>query len=270
MMGYDASAPPCPRCGTPFPTKARFCRSCGLTQEVAHDPIWRASAALPASDYQQQGNLYAAQAPSAAPPDDPFARARRGQAYQGYQAGYADYDDAPPPKRPFWRSLWGLTVIAFLLLLVVGASAFAIYYYPSLCSVQQRKSLRQDIPLPCGITYLNHLDRSASGTTGPGSEEWVYSVDDQTPAQIIAFYQQRLPTSDYGWKLPAAVQDVESHALAACKGETVALIRGTDQTAQEDPFTFEPPPGGSLLLIILAPRKNLAPQIQQACALSQG
>jgi hypothetical protein len=281
-MAYDPSSPPCPRCGTPFPATSRFCRSCGLTQEVAQDPAWRSTTSAPVSDSQAQGNLYAGsqpyapvaqspaygpagQQPYAAPPDDPFARARNNPSYQAVPLGYAD---EPPPKRSFWRSFWGLSAIALLLLMVVGVSAFGIYFYPSLCSVQQRQSLPTDVPLPCGITYLNHLDRSASGTTGPGSQEWVYSVDGQNPAQIISFYQAKLTTSPYGWTLPSAIQSPENNALAACKGSLVALINGSQQERQEGDFTFDPPPGGSLLLIIEAPLKNLSPQIQQACALT--
>jgi hypothetical protein len=233
---------------------------------VAQDPFWRSSVA---AGNQPQSQSNAAQQPyGAAPqPGDPFAHARRGQSYQAYSAGYAD---EPPPKRPFWRSLWALMVVFFLLLLVVGVSAFAIFYYPSLCAVQQRNELRQDIPLPCGITFLKHLDRSASGTTGPGSEEWVYTVDSQTPAQIATFYQQRLTNSEYGWTLPSAVQGTESDAVLGCKASTVTLIRGSQQSVKEGEFVFDPPARGSLLLIILAPLKNLAPQIQQACTLSQG
>src|SRR6185437_16441755 len=62
VMGYDASAPPCPRCGTPFPLTGRFCRKCGLTQEVAQDPDWRASAATPAPQYTPAYDTYNANA----------------------------------------------------------------------------------------------------------------------------------------------------------------------------------------------------------------
>ena len=151
----------------------------------------------------------------------------------------------------------------FLLLMVVGVSAFAIYYYPQLCSAQQRNNLRLDIPLPCGVTFLNHLDRSASGTTGPGSEESVYSVDGQTPAQITTFYQDKLTNT--GWTLPAAIEDPADFELAACQSPTVALINSTQQPHSEGGLTFDPPSGGSLLLIILAPEKNLLSQVQQAC-----
>lgn len=267
-MGYQASDPPCPRCGTPFPLTARVCRSCGLTQEVAQDPFWRSSAAAPGADYAPQGQAYPAQQPysppAQQPASDPFARSRRVQSYQAYPVGYAD--EPPPKKGSFWRSLGGLSLIALLLLMVVGVSAFAIYYYPSLCSVQQRNDLPQDLPLPCGITFLDHLDRSASGTTGPGSEEWVYSVDGQSPAQIITFYHDRLTASQYGWTLPSALQSPENNALAACKGQTAALINGSTTTNPDD--NIAPPPGASLLIIILAPLKNLAPQVQQACALT--
>lgn len=259
-MLRDSSAPPCPRCGAPFPNKASVCPNCGLTQEVAQDPFWRSSAPTPTSDFQAQDQSYSTQRASGPVPGDPFAHARRSQPYEAYSVGYAD----APPKHSFWRSLWVLAVVAFLLVLVVGVSAFAIFFYPSLCSAQQRNNLEQDIPLPCGITFLNHLDRSASGTTGPGSQEWVYSVDSQTPAQIISFYQSKLPND--GWALPSTIQGVDNNALAACKGQTAALIRSTNQATQETAdFTFQPPPGGSLLLIILAPLKNLIPQIQQAC-----
>lgn len=258
-MRPDTSAPPCPRCGAPFPNRASVCPNCGLTQEVAQDPFWRSSAPIPTSDYQAQDRSYSTQRSSG--PPDPFAHARRSQPYQAYSVGYAD---EPLPKRSFLRSLWVLAVVAFLLLLVVGVSAFAIFFYPALCSAQQRNNLEQDIPLPCGITFLSHLDRSASDTTGPGSQEWVYGVDGQKPAQIISFYQSKLPND--GWALPSAIQGLDNNALAACKGQTAALIRSTDQTAQETAdFIFQPPPGGSLLLIIVAPLKNLIPQIQRAC-----
>src|SRR5215472_6783457 len=62
VMGYDASAPPCPRCGTPFPLTGRFCPGCGLTQEVAQDPFWRSSAAAPASNDGAAQNRYNANA----------------------------------------------------------------------------------------------------------------------------------------------------------------------------------------------------------------
>ncbi len=269
-MGYDPSAPPCPRCGTLMPASARFCRNCGLTQEVAQDMLWRSSA--PYGVVQPPDNGYAEPladdeppyaappgAPQYAPPADPFARSRRGPAQSAYPAvGF----DPPPPKRHFWRSFWGLSVVGFLLLLVVGVGAFAMYFYPQLCSAQQRNNLRDDLPLPCGITFIDHLDRSASGTTGPGSEEWVYSVDGTSPAQIASFYQQNLPGK--GWTLPASVQSSENNAVLACKAPTVALIHGSQQTNLDDGAS--PPQGGSLLIIILAPVKNLSPQIQQACA----
>jgi hypothetical protein len=280
-MGYQASDPPCPRCGTPFPLTARVCRSCGLTQEVAQDPFWRSAAAAPGADYAPPGQAYPSQQPysppaqqpyspaqqpysppAQQPASDPFARPRRGQSYQAYQVGYAD--EPPPKKGSFWRSLGGLSLIALLLLMVIGVSAFAIYYYPTLCSVQQRNDLPQDLPLPCGITFLDHLNRSASGTTGPGSEEWVYSVDGQSPAQVISFYQGRLTASQYGWTLPSTLQDTDH--LAACKGQTAALIVGRTDTNPDD--NIAPPPGASLLVIILAPIKNLDPNVQQACALT--
>lgn len=281
-MGYDASAPPCPRCGTPFPLTGRFCRNCGLTQEVAQDPDWRASAATPASNYNAAHDVYnanaqqpynpagqqpygppAQQPPPGGPPGDPFARSRKGKSYQAAPLGYFD---SPPPKRSFWRSFGGVSLIVFLLLMVVGVSAFGIYYYPQLCSAQQRNDLPQNIPLPCGITFLDHLDRSASGTTGPGSQEWAYTVDGQSPAQVATFYQNNLPGA--GWKLPSSIQSPENNAIAACQGQTVALIRGQQGAVAEGGLTFTSPPKGSVLLIILAPLKNLASQIQQGCNLT--
>ncbi len=280
-MGYDASAPPCPRCGTPFPLTARACQSCGLTQEVAQDPLWRASAAAPASNvpaqnatsgaYQaqppytpagQQPYGPPAQQPPPGPPGAPYAGSRQGKSVQAAPLGYFD---EPPPKRSFWRSFTGVSLIIFLLLMVVGVSAFGIYFYPQLCSAQQRNGLPQDIPLPCGVTFQAHLDRSASGTTGPGSLEWAYTVDGQSPAQIATFYQNNLPGD--GWTLPSSIQDPQDHAIAACQGQTVALIRGQQGTVPEGNFTFTAPPGGSVLLIITAPLKNLTSQIQQGCNL---
>jgi hypothetical protein len=266
-MGYNpSSVPTCPRCGTPFPLTERACRNCGLTQEVAQDPSWRSAAASPVSGAPQD-NTYNAQQPygqpAPAPSRDPFEHARRGQSYQDYPPpSYADYAP-PPPKRSFWRSAGGISLVIFLLLMVVGVSAFGIYYYPQLCSAQQRNDLRVDIPLPCGITFLDHLDRSASGTTGPGSAEWVYSVDGQSPAQITSFYQDRLTHN--GWTLPSTIQDPADNELAACQNPTVALINSTQKPHQEGALTFNPPSGGSLLLIILAPEKNLVSQIQLAC-----
>jgi hypothetical protein len=275
-MGYNAPVPSCPRCGTPFPYTERVCRGCGLTQEVAQDPFWRSGAAS-SGDGQQQANDYQGQSPynpagqqpggygarqAAAPPNDPFAQARGAQAYRAPQYQYASAD--APKKRSFWLSPSGLSLIAFLLLMVIGASAFAIYYYPMLCSAQERNNLRSDMPLPCGVTFVKHLDRSASGTTGPGSDEWVYTVDGQSPAQLTSFYQNKLPGK--GWTLPSTIQDVAGNHLAACQGSVVALINSTDKPAPEADFTFQPPSGGSLLLIIFAPTKNLISQVQEACA----
>ncbi|HLW02842.1 MAG TPA: zinc ribbon domain-containing protein [Ktedonobacterales bacterium] len=296
-MGYDASAPPCPRCGTPFPLTGRFCPGCGLTQEVAQDPLWRASASIPAVNDGAAQNIYnanaqqlygpagtrpydpagqqpyvpagqqpygpPAQQPPAGTPDDPFARSRKGKSYEAAPLGYFD---EPPPKRSFWRSAGGVSLIVLLLLMVVGASAFGIYFYPQLCSSGARNNLPTNIPLPCGITFQDHLDRSASGTTGPGSQEWVYTADGQSPAQLATFYQNNLPS--HGWKLPASIQDPTNNAIAACQGQTVALIRGQQGTVSEGSFTFTSPSGGSVLLIILAPLKNLASQIQQGCNLA--
>jgi hypothetical protein len=225
---------------------------------VAQDPFWRSSA-VPASGYPPQGDSFSTQQASGGPASDPFARARYGQGNQGYQASYADQK---LPKRSFWRSLGGLSLIIFLLLLVVGVSAFAIYFYPTLCSVGSRNGLRNDIPLPCGITFQDHLNRSASGTTGAGSEEWVYSVDGQTPAQLKSFYQANLPSN--GWAIPPAAQNsqVSSGALLACKAPTLAIIAGSQDTNPDD--NIAPPPGSSLLIIILVPVKNAPPDLQQA------
>jgi hypothetical protein len=195
-----------------------------------------------------------------APASDPFGYAQNSQDFQGPP----EYVSGQKPKRSFWRSAGGLSLIAFLVLMVVGVSAFAIYYYPMLCSAQERNDLRNDLPLPCGITFIRHLDRSASGTTGPGSEEWVYKVDGQSPAQITSFYQDKLISR--GWTLPTAIQAASENHLAACQGQIVALINSTDKPATEGDFTFQPPAGGSLLLIILAPTKNLIQQVQEACA----
>jgi hypothetical protein len=256
-MGYDPSVQPCPRCGVPLPATARFCRNCGLTQEVAQDAFWRTSAPYPGSADQSPDDFSTQQAPSG-PPNGPFAHARRGSPYPPYPS-YAS--EPPPVKRSFWRSLWGITVIGLLLVMVLGVSAVAIYFYPSLCSVQQRNGLRSDIPLPCGITFEDHLDRSASGTTGPGSEEWVYSVDGTNPAQLKSFYQGKLP--DNGWAIPPAAQNSQDfpNGLLACKAPTLAIITGSQDTNPDD--NVAPPPGASLLIIILMPTKNLSADLQQ-------
>lgn len=264
-MGYPPSVPLCPRCGTPFPITEPRCRNCGLTQEVAQDPFWR-SGANPAAGNQQQANAYQGQQPYGAgarppaPAIDPFEHARRAQTYEPPAYNYAA--SAKPPRRSFWRSLAGFSLIAFLLLMVVGVSAFAIYYYPMLCSAQQRNNLRSDIPLPCGITFEDHLNRSASGTTGPGSEEWVYTVDSQTPAQIKTFYQGKLPNN--GWSIPPAAQNNPGFpdALLACKASDLAIITGSTQTNPDDNVT--PPQGSSLLIIILLPVKNAPADLRQA------
>jgi len=225
--------------------------------------LWRSSAPYSAgqppgaSSVDSPGDAYA-QPPSMPPASDPFARARRSAAPPSYPvSGY----DPPPPRRHFWRSFWGLSVVGCLLLVVVGVSAFAIYFYPTLCSAQQRNNLRDDLPLPCGITFIDHLNRSASGTTGPGSEEWVYSVDGTSPAQIRSFYQDNLPGK--GWAVPPNAQNSQDfpNALLACKAPTLAVITGSQQTNPDDRAT--PPTGGSLLIIILVPVKNLPTDIQQ-------
>jgi hypothetical protein len=124
-----------------------------------------------------------------------------------------------------------------------------------LFSLQARKGLRQDMPLPCGITFQDFLDRSASGTTGQGSTEWVYGVDSTTTAQLKTFYQSHLPQN--GWTIPTSAQNDQQFpdSLLACKGDTLAIVHGTTQTNPDDQIT--PPPGAILLIIIFVPIKNL-------------
>jgi hypothetical protein len=275
-MGPGSATQLCPRCGVALPASARFCRNCGLTLTASMDAVsppplspTYAPAYTPPAD--PAANRWSAQGAAQAnyqPPNPAYANPPIGS-YASYNApvdDYPAYDDEPEkPKRAFWRSFRGCLVISFLLLLVLGVSAFGIYFYPSLCSVGARSGLQSDIPLPCGLTYQGHLDRSASGATGPGSQEWVYTVDSTSPAQIKSFYQSNLPTT--GWDIPAAAQNNQSFpdALLACKGTTLAVIQSTQQSVQEGDFTFSPPPGGgSVLLIILAPIKNMDPTMQQA------
>lgn len=261
----------CPRCNTALPPNARFCRNCGLT--LTPMP----SSAQPAAPYQDTyslaypANQQAGAAPGGnwPPPAEPYVPntpvANAGwPSYPAQEARYLAYDDPEtPPKRSFWRSFWGFVVIATLVLTVVGVSLFAIYAYPTLCSVQARKGLRQDMPLPCGITFQDYIDRSASGTTGQGSTEWVFSVDNTSPAQIKAFYQDHLPRN--GWTLPPNAQNTQQFpdSILACKGDTLAIVHSTTQTLLDDDLS--PPPGAVLLVIIFVPIKNLT---ENFCATS--
>jgi hypothetical protein len=242
----------CPRCNTALPPNARFCRNCGLTLAQAQPGGQPAapyqntySLAYPAN--QQVGAAPGAPWPSADPyfPNTPIANADWPQ---------QPYDD-PPRKRSFWRSFWGVVVIASLVLTVVGVSLFAIYAYPTLCSVQARKGLRQDMPLPCGITFQDYIDRSASGTTGQGSTEWVFSVDNTSTTQIKSFYLDHLPKN--GWTLPSNAQNTQQFpdSILACKGDTLAIVHASTQTNPDDDLS--PPPGSVLLIIIFVPIKNL-------------
>jgi hypothetical protein len=254
----------CPRCNTPLPANARFCRNCGFTLTPAQGGVQPAapfpdtySLAYPAN--QQAGAGSSVPWP---PPDDhyipntPVSNASWSSPPQGGRYPAA-YDEPEPPKRSFWRSLWGIVLIGTLLLTLVGVSLFAIYAYPTLCSVQARKGLRQDMPLPCGITFQDYIDRSASGTTGQGSTEWVFSVENTSGAQIKAFYQEHLPRN--GWDLPPNAQNTEQFpdSILACKGDTLAIVHSTTQETLDAPG-LSPPPGSVLLLIIFVPIKNLS------------
>lgn len=272
-MGPGSATQLCPRCGVAQPASARFCRHCGLTLTASMDavspppssPTYTPAYMPPAAD--PAANRWSAQGASQAtyqPAHNPaYANPPVGN-YASYNVpvdDYPAYDDEPEkPRRSFWRSLWGVVVIGFLLVLVLGVSAFGIFFYPSLCSVGERNGLRDDIPLPCGLTYKNHLDRSNS-TSGAGAQEWVYTVDSMTPDQIKSFYQSGLPDPNRGWTL-SATADASSQAnngLIACKGPTAVQIYGSQQPVQEGDFTFSPPPQGSLLVIIVIPVKNLPP-----------
>ena len=255
-MGPGASTPVCPRCGTGVPANARFCRNCGLTLTAAMGappeppplPTFAAGYGPSATDdYPSPGAGYAAQNAN-------------GQGPYSYQYPVGDYADFEPyeqkQKGSFWRSLWGVLVISSLVMLVLGVSAFALYYYPSLCTAGSRNGLRNDIALPCGLTYQNQLDRSNSAT-GKGSKEWIYTVDGLTPPQVKAFYESKLPEG--GWTISTAAaqsSQVPPGGLIGCKGPTAALIYGTQATVQEGDFAFSPPPQGSVLIIILIPISN--------------
>lgn len=262
-MGPGASVSACPRCGTSVPINARFCRNCGLTLTAATGapsgppplPTFAAGYGPPAiDDYPSPGAGYAAQ-------DDRWSvQDASGQGHYSYQYPVGDYADFEPyeqkRKGSFWRSLWGVLVISSLIMLVLGVSAFALYYYPSLCTVGSRNGLRNDIALPCGLTYQNQLDRSDS-TTGKGSKEWIYTVDSMTPPQVKAFYESKLPEG--GWTISTAAaqsSQVPPGGLIGCKDPTAALIYGTQATVQEGDFAFSPPPQGSVLIIILIPISN--------------
>lgn len=275
-MQYNPAQKPCPRCGVALPVDARFCRNCGLSMndasQVAELPATFAPGyqSRDASSYQSGApgyqpspspwgppDLYAGGAgqpdSSPWPEDEPRHSRRRRNASRDYR----DYGDDEPrtPKRSFWSSLWGIVVIVLLLVMVGGVAGFAIYFYPSLCSLQQRQGLRQDVPLPCGLTFQQELDRSNSAT-GAGSTEWVYTVDGTTPDQITSFYTQHLPPD--GWTIPSATQQ-NANGLAgvlACKADMALLVHGSTQKTTEGDFTFSPPSGGSLLLIFLIPLKN--------------
>ena len=264
-MGPGASVSVCPRCGTTVPANARFCRNCGLTLTTAvnapsgppESPTFAAGYGPSATDdYQAPGAGYGL-------PNDRWSpQAAYGQDQYHYQqaappvGGYADYEpEEQKPKRSCWRSLWVVLTISFLLLLVLGVSAFGIYYYPTLCSVGERNNLRADVALPCGLKFQNHLDRSNSAT-GKGSQEWVFTVESTTPAQIKSFYQSKLPEG--GWTL-STVADQSSQApdgVIACKGPTAIELYGSQQPVQEGDFAFSPPPQGALLIIILIPISN--------------
>src|SRR5262245_49613980 len=145
-----SSMQPCPRCNTALPANARFCRNCGLTLTPAQPS---AQAVAPYQDTYALGypaNQQGDPASNAAwPPEDQYIPNtpinNGGWSPPSQQGGrYASYDDDAPPKRSFWRSFWGIVVIASLVIMVVGVSLFAIYAYPTLCSVQARQGLRQD------------------------------------------------------------------------------------------------------------------------------
>jgi hypothetical protein len=174
--------------------------------------------------------------PQGFPPDDSF-----------------DGDDQPRSRRSIWLSLRGVLLVQ-MLLTVFGVGVTAVEYYPTLCSLRARHALRQDMPLPCGIALQDYIDRSASGTTGKGSSEWVFSVTNTTPAQIRAFYQEQLPTA--GWTIPPTAQDTAQFpdALLACK-DVAAIIQSTNQQNPDD--GVDPPRGAILLVIIFVPLKNL-------------
>ncbi len=272
-MGAGDPVQPCPRCGTMLPATARFCRNCGLTLTTADvfsrppdlassGPTYQASVA---PGYQASQAAYGP-LETRWPEQEVYRDVPGVGQYRGARATYARYAGYEPdeqPRRSFWRSLWGYLTIGFLLLLVVGVSAFGIYFYPSLCSVRERNGLRDDVPLPCGITFQGHLDRSNS-TTGPGSQEWVYTVDNSTPAQIKSFYQEKLPAQ--GWVMPTLANQtrVDPDGVGVCKDSVALLVHGTQQPTQEGDFSFSPPPRGSLLLIFVVPFKNLPDDYQQA------
>ena len=185
------------------------------------------------------------------------------------------YDLDVQPQRTFWTSAWSILVVICLLLMVISVSGIAIFYYSSICSLGERNQLRGDIPLPCGTTFQDHLDRSKSGTTGKGSEEWVYTVDGTTPAQIRDFYMQQLPAN--GWTIPDAAQKVPTlqagNGVLACKGGAIVVIAGIAGPTQTAPPKSPTPTAtpivnpddgvpapfkGSLLDIIIIPGKNLS------------
>lgn len=264
-MGPGASTLICPRCGTSVPSNARFCRNCGLTLTTAANtpssppelPTYAAGYGPAATDdYQAQGAGYGQDNPWA--PQNAYGQGQNQYHYASPPVGvYTDYGpEEEKPKRHFWRSLWGVLVIGFLLLLVIGVSAVGIYYYPTLCSVGERNNLRDDIALPCGLTFQNHLDRSNSAT-GKGSQEWVFTVDSTTPAQLQTFYESKLPEG--GWTISTAASQSNQAPVGgviACKSPTAAEIYGTQQPVQEGDFAFSPPAQGSLLIIILIPISN--------------
>lgn len=252
----------CPRCNTALPANARFCRNCGFTLTQAQPGAQSAAPYQDTYSLAYPANQQAAPVSSAPwPPDDQYLPNtpinNGGWSPPPAQPGgsYAAYDEEAPPKRSFWRSFWGFVVITSLVLMVLGVSLFAIYAYPTLCSLQARKGLRQDMPLPCGITFQDFIDRSASGTTGQGSTEWVFSVDNTSPSQIKTFYDDHLPRN--GWSLPPAAQNTQQFpdSILACKTDTLAIVHATTQANPDDDIS--PPPGSTLLIIIFVPIKNL-------------
>jgi hypothetical protein len=210
--------------------------------------------------------------PSLSPPQ-PAAPAAGNAPFSGPQPGAGPYNRSPavggsptgwlpPPqfpvisgkfplkKRTIFSSKGGWIALAMLLLLIIAGIVSVFFIVQSI----NRHGLPNDIPLPTAAKYVKTIEQLPPHQA---DEAWLYTIASMSPAQVIDFYEARLPGN--GWE--KVMRTIDGGApVAQGSGEIVACKMNKAVQIEADQTSLEgvgAPPGGVTLEIVLGPASEV-------------